>query len=977
MTDSESELSNSNLLPFQTVNTTVSARGPYTNISNFSFRNPMTSTMYNMPRNFERQRYAESVSDQRSIYYRRERSPMSIHSACDVWPRNFQQHYGMNSQRSVFNGRSGSPLSIRSNDSSASAADIAFAFKNVKFNKYDLKVIKEAYQKLMKQRHRKRIEKRRNMRKFLKVNRNRSGDDSGEQASDSSVSSDDCRSIKTSYKENVSSSRMTRMDNMLKDCTESFRQNTFKNIFSVGNNFKGNQKFDSSSLSNNIHALPSQKERFKTGFLLPSQRFNKSVVSTFVSQNIESNLNSNESNCKQNEVLMGDKSPVSGSEEEIFPGKTARENIVCNKEVVHKRTLDGDEDSSFPDRKRSKKSSPNIIPKSKTKILSTTKNSTINNNVVDSNNFEFAKPTLPIKKSRTKMQEKILSKSNNPLTEFVESIPKQISRNVEEVQPLISPSKPVNGQPEIVQSASSQDCEVSMRPSFIKRKLFTQKLDVAEKSNVSSEVINSPQDVYNTFQKEKNKARKLVPTQSCMNREVQRDNNLLDLIHKIVPPDSINRSNQTKTDVNNSNKRDDDDTWDVTSVISMCNETDVSDTFTDEDIFGNNDKKKCRSKNTKNTNNLPKTRNSSFIKPKTVKNIIDSVNLPQECRTTIAKVDKEKSKKPNSTNSRPNTRNRSKIESEKPKAIKCIDKNLISSHEGSIVINKVDKDKSKKAYTNPYRITRNNSFLKQKEVKSIDENKNLTQNEEKSKNSNNTNLLRTRIDSNIKPKAAKSEDKKSPLKSRRAPNKIDNELTKKSNESNHRMTRNNSNIKLKEAKHIDESMNQDKEKSKRNNNVNHLPKTRNNSNIKLKETKHIDESMNQDNKKEKSKINNNVNHLPKTGNNSNIKLKETKHIDESMNQNKEESKRNNNVNHLLKTRNNSNIKPKECKVIINEMPATQGALKAGTILKINALYNNTNVTKNIVKRSAKTFWDTDFESDAEYQSTPQRRAIKR
>ncbi|XP_075981367.1 uncharacterized protein LOC142979998 [Anticarsia gemmatalis] len=650
MTDSESEISNPNVFTFQNVNTTVSARGPNTNITNFSFRNQMTSTMC-MPRNFERQRYAESVSDQRSIYYRRETSPMSIQSACDIRPRNFQHHFnGMGSQKSVYNGRSGSPMSMRSIDSSASvsAADIAFAFKNVKFNKYDLKVIKDAYHKLMKQRVRKRIEKRRNMRLFLKGSRRRSGDDSGEQGSDSSISSDDCRSVKTSYKENMSCSNSARMDftdfrktvrdsDMLKDCSDNFKQSTFKNMFSINtSNHHRSQNLNSTSIPKHNNPILTQQERFKNGFLLPSQRFNRSVASTVIPESSE-NHHKNTENCRQNGKIKNasNEKPVnnleSGSDEEIFSEVTVREKSI---ESQRKRSLESDDDSSLPNKKRSKLSSPVKSPIKK--VPSKAKNNkVVNNNNENTNNFEFAMPTLPVRKSKPKVQEKVIAKSKQPLTGFVEPTPPKVATIAEPVKPAIVQEKPKDDVAPIEQAESTLPSDVSMRPSFIKRKLFTQKLDVAEKANLSSDGVNSPQNVYKALQKEKNKARKLVTSQSCLNREVQEDNNLLDLIHKIVPPDRINITNQTtmnqtKTDGNNSNKKDDDDRWDVTSVISMCNEHDVSDTFTDEEIFQNDTKKDTTKKNNVN--------NNCDLKAKTTKTVEKSQNQPRECRILVEKL---------------------------------------------------------------------------------------------------------------------------------------------------------------------------------------------------------------------------------------------------------------------------------------------------------------------------------------------------
>ncbi|CAH1640325.1 unnamed protein product [Spodoptera littoralis] len=554
MSDSDSDTSN-NVFTFQNTNTIVSAKGPNINVSNFSFRNPMTSTMC-MPKNFERSRYAESVCDQRSMYYRRETSPMSIRSACDVRSRNYQQYYPTaSSQKSMFSGRGGSPMSMRSIDSSASvsAADIAFAFKNVKFNRYDLKVIKDAYHKLMKQRVRKRIEKRRNMRLYLKGSRRRSGYDSGELGSNSSISSDDCRSVKTSYKENMSSNASTRMnltdfrrtvnDNTFKDCSESLKQSVFKNKFPIGiNSANTTRNFNSSVMpSNNLQSNPftSQKDRFKNGFLLPSQRFNKSVASSVIMENSEKCYKTTANN-PRNHNAQNRNNCVSGSEEEeIFSEVTVREKSPCNIEPQRKRSLDS-EDECLPRKKKSRVLSPvkndPINRRTPTKLKDQPKN------VALSNSFEFAKPSLPVRKSKPKVQEKLIAKSAQPLTDFLEPILDKIQQpvqTVQDTQPEVSQEKSTENLSQLDQSEATQS-DMSSRPSFIKRKLFTQTLDVAEKANVSSDSTNSPQSGVYLLQKEKNKARKVVSNQSCLNREVQDDSNLLDLIHKIVPRDRMN-----------------------------------------------------------------------------------------------------------------------------------------------------------------------------------------------------------------------------------------------------------------------------------------------------------------------------------------------------------------------------------------------------------------------------------------------------
>ncbi|CAH2042462.1 unnamed protein product, partial [Iphiclides podalirius] len=138
MTDSEDELIPNNVHSYRNEGPTIHAKGPnFTNVSSFSCRNNFSiSTMHILPRNFERR---DMNYDQRSLYYKRDTSPMSVRSVQSLRPRNFPHPYnrgGFAYQRSVFNGRS-SPTSMRSIDTttSISARDIALAFKNENFNK--------------------------------------------------------------------------------------------------------------------------------------------------------------------------------------------------------------------------------------------------------------------------------------------------------------------------------------------------------------------------------------------------------------------------------------------------------------------------------------------------------------------------------------------------------------------------------------------------------------------------------------------------------------------------------------------------------------------------------------------------------------------------------------------------------------------------------------------------------------------------
>lgn len=491
------------------------------------------------------------------------------------------------------------------------ATDIVTALNNTQFNKYDMRMIREAYNKLMKQKSRKRIEKRRNLKLFLKGYRRKSGYDSGELGSNSSMSSDDNRSTRTlNYKNNRSSCRSTKTDvadfrrtikesNMYNDCTDNIKQN--RNHGTVGKPANINTSRSSASLFKNMNEKPSSmnqpvnfnktqsqssmilQDRFKNGFLLPSQRFNKSVAGSSIPEaaekphhsqrNIHQNPKASRRDHEGSQELVSD-------DEEIFSEITAIERPAVNQ---RKRSFDSDDDICLPNQKKPKVASPckNMLQSFK------------NSSVIEKANkdFEFAKPAFPVRKSaNSKSKEQIISISTNlntseqlisqskaPITNSIILPPKQVNS--------ILPKAVEKEKEDISEATISQDTtDLSMRPSFIKRKLFTQKMDVTENAN-DILAANSPQNsVYGAIQKEKNKARKLVTSQYCLSRDIQTDeDNLLDLIHKIVPAELMNATNQTNKTVQ-SKSEDNDDKWDVASIISTRNyDENVSDTFTDED----------------------------------------------------------------------------------------------------------------------------------------------------------------------------------------------------------------------------------------------------------------------------------------------------------------------------------------------------------------------------------------------------------
>ncbi|XP_045502171.1 uncharacterized protein LOC123699290 [Colias croceus] len=594
MSDSEDDnIFPNNVITFQNGNTTISARGPGINKSNMtglSFRSNVLTSTLNMGGNTHRHRFGNPQYDQRSLYHGRETSPMSMRS--DLGPRNFHNSYyprAMSSQRSLINGRSGSPLSVRSIDTttSVSAVDIANAFKYMKFNNHELRIIKDAYQKLMRNKVRKRIEKRRNLKLFLRGVRRKSGYDSGEQGSDSSLSSDDGRSVKTSvsYRNAFPIQQLNRIDESLlrtslketdiyNDCTDNIKQNTLRNVFPVYPkpvNKKPSHIENSIEMQkglDNPNGTMTLKDRFTTGFLLPSQRFNKSKPNVTIDKSKNGTILPKTTEQIMYKQTQNINVQSHSDDEQIFPEKSVRANGNSNLDLQKKRLMD--EEESISERKRSKIDN---------NFVQSDKRNDNQHSDFDDNDFMFKKPSMPVRKSnktqKHNVTEVLISKSSQQLTQKMNQDSDSHTKNLQDLD------SDNNNQTVISQNSS----DVSMKPSFIKRKLFTQKLDLLENKNLNSDLAApSPQTKSNVC-KEKNKTRKLVTSQSCLSRDVVDDeNNVLDLIHKIVPADQMNLTTASNKRTNKSNKVPDDN-WDVASVVSQCNSADGSDTYTDEEIF--------------------------------------------------------------------------------------------------------------------------------------------------------------------------------------------------------------------------------------------------------------------------------------------------------------------------------------------------------------------------------------------------------
>ncbi|XP_047996826.1 uncharacterized protein LOC125234575 isoform X2 [Leguminivora glycinivorella] len=603
-----------------------------------SFRPNLFSSTLNLPRNFEKQSSAASVaSSQRSLYYRRDTSPTgSVRS--DLQPRNFHQPFYSRgfSQRSVCNDRAVSPVSMRSIDSTASRADtIKSCIDTMKcFTEDEWKMIKHAVNRNLQ--YRKKAQKRRKMQKSLKNFKTRYEDDS-EQASSSSMSNDDCVSSRTGYSWRQFSERngLPQNENTL------YPQNNtmfgLKNTF-TSQRYASSQANMSSMQRNTLNAsicstksmqnmtMMSQRDRFRGGFQFPSQKFNRS---TFYEE--QQQVRSNQfpqagfANKKMN-VQRDQIDELSDENDNIFLDTTEKQKTVAKK--TGKRKADNLGEIPNPTTKKPKTCSSNEKTKKKTQNLNK-----------DLNEFEFVKPQFPVKKSvPAKPKEKLISKSSGAPDLLCSIQEKEIAQS----QSVQAPSPEPQAEPEQQENSELTTSDMSMRPSFMKRKLFTQTLDVTERKNNSfdSGSADSPQgNIYSALSREKHKTRKLVTSQSLLSRDVnQDDDNLLDLIHKIVPPNQVNSTitaNTTKPRV--SGTKNGEDKWDITSIISTCNNDSVSETYTDDEIFrvgmdGTKSKpqEKHASKNNKNepiknVSNKPETKkaedNANSINNKNVKDL--------------------------------------------------------------------------------------------------------------------------------------------------------------------------------------------------------------------------------------------------------------------------------------------------------------------------------------------------------------------
>lgn len=549
-----------------------------------------------------------------------------------------------------------------------------------RLNTHEMRSISEAYNKLGSTMGlskmgciRKRKPRRRHHRLFLKGPRRKSGYDSGEQASDSSISSDDCQSTRTgitvmkgrrhyqgslfsnsrggrssddarSTQTDINELRRTIKDKtMCKDRSDHFKQDTFRNIFSLGHKSANTGTVNKTVNPTGWNTL--QKDRFKNSFMLPSQRFGRKETVPPIPEECNENNHPYKIKKKPEVQIISQRVLTSNNHKEnylsdsehddnVFSEATDPENsILKHPEPLRKRNLNSSDDSICSENKKAKLTLHNNV----TDLMTVApKEATNNQNKEICNDFIFAKPQMPLRKT-----------SNTKKT--VEVVKEQVKHveKIHESQPLSPIKKPtqerasLDDQSETMASVS----EVSMRPSFMKRKLFTQTLDVTEnKNSAESSPSGSPAKGYHELWKEKNKARKLVTNQSCLSRDITSDgNNLLDLIHRIVPPDRMNvTTNMTQkvdkqpltSEATNNDVEKPSDKWDITTILANCRADDHSDTYTDEEIFI--DKKDSKTQTSKKPSKNSPDKEQKATKKCTV--VLEKYNGIRECKDNASKL---------------------------------------------------------------------------------------------------------------------------------------------------------------------------------------------------------------------------------------------------------------------------------------------------------------------------------------------------
>ncbi|XP_047515767.1 myb-like protein X isoform X2 [Pieris napi] len=462
--------------------------------------------------------YRQDLTQHTRSLYHCERQPSPMSFRCGFEANRFNSNKYPSSHRSVLECRSRSPLSLRSGDSVRSAIDITNALKCESFNTHELQMIKNVVCRKLKQQLRKRYEKNRNRFMLLNTNNNK---------------------IKNIHRKIVSSGETS--DSPISSNEDGENQSNKMATVFTGPQISQVNKSLVTTTKNNIHLLTDLRMPVQKNMLLNSHKNNNHLGEVMKP---DSTLVCNEERTLKE--ITTKECPLQSQRFTETATTTKRNNLIeQHKKTEEQNCCSSENEGNFSAYDKRKRSLKDQCYNNEKKINLSSPISPFKHLTKD----VFKKPLMPMTKAAGKhvnIKDVISEATMQPLSGSNQKDKKKSLRQMEDLK--------IN--------------EVSLKSSFSKRKLFTQK-DLLSVKVASDAAGGSPQAKVDN--KEKNKARKLVTSQSCLNRNVSdEEDDVLGLIKKIIPAEQIN---STSSKIIKTNSACDD----------KCN-SDVSDTFTDETL---------------------------------------------------------------------------------------------------------------------------------------------------------------------------------------------------------------------------------------------------------------------------------------------------------------------------------------------------------------------------------------------------------
>lgn len=561
-------------------------------------RNNMTNFRDEIPRNFSKQHYLEHNYSQ--INVDRGNSPISMRS--DTQSVNFRGF----SQPSIVDGTESIISDAPSNISCA--VDIVSAIKVGQYSSAEAKMITDA----VLQRFGKKSLRRGGIRKNYKTNKRALKkvihammkafeEDQTEQSSNCSTSSEEYQTARSEYQyrshKNISSGASLqnyrsafelgppRSNNMLSRAVRTSSVGVDKTAYLTKDNLRNSNGLGTitPSLNSSRFIMPPPSTN-----IIPSKvsRTKQSMKDSIIEENVEKDKNVSEQSITHDV-------PISHSTLNFHSNETNKEMVeevgCVEKVLAHSKTIDelGKE--------------PEQSENSQSKDIQLTNTQ---NNANDEENFVFTKPGATSKTARM----------SNPINDSNQS------KN---------------------QTSSVENASDLTKSSFLKRKLFTQSLDITKiKENGDSDDVLSNSPLVNIYKSNKKTQKSsLTRSNDATNKPDQQQ--ILELMKKIVTPEEMNIITEPTVAVKHS-----ENDVPVPKVTNPSDNANFSDTYTDEeDLFHFKTKSNdtCIEKPVNNTENANKTvpKPMPEIAPK-----INTLNSNQNVNSNFSKKPLNVSLKP-------------------------------------------------------------------------------------------------------------------------------------------------------------------------------------------------------------------------------------------------------------------------------------------------------------------------------------------